>query len=60
MSCTRIITLAFISLELFPFDYFSIQLNSCPLYNLKTIRNISMKLGTLIKHDEMMCHAKEP
>ena len=31
-----------------------------PLYNLKTIRNISMKLGTLIKHDEMMCHAKEP
>ena len=34
---------------LFPFDY-----------NLKTIRNISMKLGTLIKHDEMMCHAKDP
>ena len=28
--------------------------------NLKIIRNISMKLGTLIKHDEMMCHAKEP
>ena len=25
MSCTRVITLAFISLELFPFDYFSIQ-----------------------------------
>ena len=54
MSCIRIITLAFISLELFPFDYFSIH------YNLKTIRNISMKLGTLMKHDEMMCHAKEP
>ena len=54
MSCTRIITLALISLELFPFDI------SCPLYNLKTIRNISMKLGTLIKHDEMMCHAKDP
>ena len=31
-----------------------------PFYNLKTIRNISMKLGTLIKHDEMICHAKEP
>ena len=59
MSCTRIITLAFISLDLFPFDYFSITI-SCPLYNLKTIRNISMKLGALIKHDEMMCHAKEP
>ena len=54
MSCTRIITLAFISLELFPFDYFSTQ------FHLKTIRNISMKLGTLIRHDEMMCHAKEP
>ena len=23
---------------------------SCPLYNLKTVRDISMKLGTLIKH----------
>ena len=56
MSCTRIITLAFISLELFPFDYFSIQFT---LYNLNTISNISMNLGTLIKHDEMMCHAKE-
>ena len=59
MSCTRIITLAFISLALFPFDYFSIQFHN-PLYYLKTIRDISMKLGTLIKHDEMMCHAKEP
>ena len=32
----------------------------CPLYNSKTVRVISMKLGTLIKHDEIMCHAKEP
>ena len=31
----------------------------CPLYNSKTVRDISMKLGTLIKHDEMMCRAKE-
>ena len=54
MSCTRIITLAFISLELFPFDFFSLQ------FHVHSIRNISMKLGTLIKHDEMMCHAKEP
>ena len=33
---------------------------SCPLYNLNTVRNISMKLSTLIKHDKIMCHAKEP
>ena len=32
---------------------------SCPLYNLKTVREISVKLGTLIKHDETMCHAEE-
>ena len=25
-------------------------------YNSKIVRVISMKLGTLIKHDEMMCH----
>ena len=30
---------------------------SCPLYNSKTVRDISMKHGTLIKHDEMMCSA---
>ena len=33
---------------------------SCPLYNSKIVRVISMKLGTLIKHDEIKCHAKEP
>ena len=32
---------------------------SCPPYNLKTVREISLKLGTLIKHDETMCHAQE-
>ena len=32
---------------------------SCPLYNSKTVRDFSMKLGTLIKHDEMMCHVQE-
>ena len=32
----------------------------CPLFNSKTVRDVLMKLGTLIKHDEMMCHAKEP
>ena len=33
---------------------------SCPLYNLKTIEDFSMKLGTLVDHDEMMCRAQEP
>ena len=33
---------------------------SCPLYNSKTVRDISMKLSTLIKHDKMMHCAKEP
>ena len=32
---------------------------SCPLYNLKTVKEISVKLSTLIKHDETMCHAQE-
>ena len=33
---------------------------SCPLYNSKIVRVISMKLGTLIKHDEITCRAEEP
>ena len=33
---------------------------SCPLYNLKTVKDFSMKLGTLVDHDETMCHAQEP
>ena len=58
MSCTRIITLAFISLELFPFDYF--PFNFVPaLSNLKTVRDISMKLGTLIKQNDRICDAQE-
>ena len=32
----------------------------CPLYNLKTVKDFSMKLGTLVNHDETMCHAQEP
>ena len=31
----------------------------CLLFNSKTIRDFSMKHGTLIKHDETMCHAHE-
>ena len=30
---------------------------SCPLYNLKTIRDISMNLGTLIKQNDRICDA---
>ena len=62
MSCTRTITLVFISLESFLASHFPLIIFhtiSCPL-NSKTLRDISMKLGTLIKHDEMMCHAKMP
>ena len=33
---------------------------SCRLYNLKTVKDFSMKLGTLVNHDETMCHAQEP
>ena len=32
---------------------------SCPLYNLKTVRDISMKLGTLIKQNDRICDAQE-
>ena len=46
-------------LELFPFDNFPYNF-VCPLYNEKTVRDISMKLGTLIiKHNETICHVPE-
>ena len=38
----------------------SVRLKSCPLYNLKTVKDFSMKLGTLVDHDETMYHAQEP
>ena len=38
----------------------SVRHKSCPLYNSKTVKDITMKLDTLIKHDEIICHAKEP
>ena len=31
------------------------QTLSYPLYNLKTVRDISMKLGTLIKQNDRIC-----
>ena len=38
----------------------SVRHKSCPLYNLKTVKDFSLKLGTFVNHDEMMCHAQEP
>ena len=38
----------------------SVRHKSCPLYNLKTVKDFSMKLGTLVNHDETMCRAQEP
>ena len=38
----------------------SVRHKSCPLYNLRTVKDFSMKLGTLVNHDETMCHAQEP
>ena len=38
----------------------SVRHKSCPLYNLKTVKDFSMKLGTFVNHDETMCHAQEP
>ena len=38
----------------------SVRHKSCLLYNLKTVKDFSMKLGTLVNHDETMCHAQEP
>ena len=57
MSCTRTITLAYFWCY-FPLIIFDTI--SCPLYNLKTVKDFSMKLGTLVDHDETMCHAQEP
>ena len=31
----------------------------CLLYNLKTVRDISVKLGTLIKQNDRICDAQE-
>ena len=44
-------------LSYFPLIIF--QTLSCPLYNLKTVRDISMKLGTLIKQNDRICGAQE-
>ena len=38
----------------------SVRHKSCLLYNLKTVKDFSMKFGTLVNHDKTMCHAQEP
>ena len=38
----------------------SVRHKSCPLYNLKTVKDFSMKLGTLVNHGKTMYHAQEP
>ena len=43
-----------------PSDRPSVRHKSCPLYNLNTVKDFSMKLGTLVNHDETMCRAQEP
>ena len=37
----------------------SVRHKSCPLYNLKTVKDFSMKLGKLVNHDETKCHAQD-
>ena len=61
MSRTRMITLAFLLLELSPFvisdsDY---PLILCPLCKSKTLWNIFMILGRNVEQDQMMCRIQE-
>ena len=37
----------------------SVRHKSCPLCNLETVKDFSMKLGTFVNHDETMCLAQE-
>ena len=38
----------------------SVRHKSCPLFNPKTVNDISMKLDTLTKQSMMRYHAQEP
>ena len=49
--------------ETYCFSIASVRLcvtKSCRLYNLKTVRDISTKLHTFVKHIQTTCHAQEP
>ena len=55
---TRMITLAFSLLELFPFLLF-LKLILCLLCYLNTLRNILMVFGRNVEQDEKMCCVQE-
>ena len=57
MSCTRMTTLAFLPLGLFPFVLFEFFL--CPLCNLNTLWNILMILGRNVEQDKATCGIQE-
>ena len=48
-----------VCLSICPSVRLSVRHKPCPLYNLKTVKDFSMKLGTLVNHDEA-CNAQEP
>ena len=56
MSCTRMTTLAFLLLELFPFVLFEIDF--CQLCNSSTPWNILIVLGRNVEQMET-CHVQE-
>ena len=58
MARTRMTTLAFLLSELFSLDFFSDGI-SCPLHNLKTVRNINMTLHSYVEQVMAMCRVKE-
>ena len=49
-----------VRLSVRPYVRLSVPHKSCPLYNLKTVKDFSMELGTLVNQCETMCHAQEP
>ena len=58
MSCTSSITLACLFSPLYLFMGLSIT-KVCPLYNLITVRDISTKLLTFVRHIQTTCHAQK-
>ena len=58
MLCTRTITLLLIFWSYFPLIICNAI--SCQLDNLITVRGISTKLHTFVKHIQTTCHAQVP
>ena len=61
MSCTRMTTLPFLILALFPIVIFESDyaLISCPLCKSKTLWNILILLGRNVAEDETTCRVQE-